>query len=75
MQELLRTNDMVLISFIGSLLDDAGIGHVVLDGNMSVMEGSLGIIPRRVLVEEDRLANAERLMIENGLEHELKSRA
>jgi hypothetical protein len=75
MQELMRSNDMVLISFIGSLLDEAGIGHMVLDGNMSVMEGSLGIIPRRVLVEEGRLAHAKRLMIENGLEHELKSRA
>jgi hypothetical protein len=75
MQELLRSNDIVLISFIGSLLDDAGIGHMVLDGNMSVMEGSLGVIPRRVLVEEARLSHARRLMIENGLEHELTSRA
>jgi hypothetical protein len=75
MQELLRRNDAVLISFVRSLLDDAGIGHVVFDGNMSVMEGSLGILPQRVLVEEDRLPRAERLMAEHGLEHELTSRA
>ena len=42
MQELVRTNDVVLISAIGALLDSAKIMHLVFDQNMSVLEGSLG---------------------------------
>ena len=75
MQELMRSNDMVLISYVGSLLDEVGIGHMVFDGNMSVMEGSLGVLPRRVLVEADELARAKRVLIEHGLERELEGRA
>ena len=54
MRELLRTNDGVLLSAIAALLDSAGIGHLVLDQHMSVMEGSIGLLPRRLLVEEDQ---------------------
>ena len=54
MEELLRTNDIVLLNVLGVLLDDAGIGHMVLDENTSVIEGSIGILPRRVLVERTR---------------------
>jgi hypothetical protein len=67
MKELLRTNDAVLLSFVSSLLDDAGFAFVVLDTNMSVMEGSIGILPRRVLVEEDRLDQARRVLTEAGI--------
>ena len=45
MIELVRTNDAVIISFICALLKDAGIEHFVADTNMSIFEGSLGIIP------------------------------
>ncbi|MEQ9245481.1 MAG: DUF2007 domain-containing protein, partial [Nitratireductor sp.] len=48
MIELIRTNDPVVISFVESLLRDAGIAFFVADQNMSIMEGSLGILPRRV---------------------------
>ena len=72
MQELVRTNDMVLVSAIGALLDGARIPHVVLDQNMSVLEGSLGILPRRVLVPDDRIPAARRLLQEAGLGHELR---
>ncbi|ESR24781.1 DUF2007 domain-containing protein [Lutibaculum baratangense] len=71
MKELLRTNDFVLISFVESLLRDAGIGAVVLDQNMSVLEGSLGVLPRRVLVPDDRYDQARRLMIDAELADEL----
>ena len=47
MRELVRTNDMVLVSAIGALLDGANIHHLVLDQNMSSIEGSLGVLPRR----------------------------
>ena len=71
MVPLLKTNDMVLISYVEALLDEAGIGHLVLDGNMSILEGSLGIIPRRVMVIEDDLGAAIRLMRKMELGHEL----
>ena len=72
MRELIRTNDAVLVSAVGALLDGARIPHVVLDQNMSVLEGSLGILPRRVLVPEDRLPAARRIMEDAGLGHELR---
>ena len=53
MIELLRSNDPVLISFADALLKEAGIEHAMVDQNMSVMEGSLGILPRRMLVARD----------------------
>ncbi len=72
MRELVRTNDMVLVSAIGALLDGAKIPHMVLDQNMSVLEGSLGVLPRRVLVPDDRVAAARKLLQEAGLGHELR---
>ena len=71
MIELLRSNDAVLISFADALLKEAGIEHSIVDQNMSVMEGSLGILPRRVMVARDRHENARRILIEAGLEREL----
>lgn len=62
MREILRTNDIVLLSAIAALLDSAGIGHLVLDQHMSVMEGSIGLLPRRLLVEEDREGEARALL-------------
>lgn len=53
MKELFRSNDAVLLSFADALLKEAGIEHVIADGNMAVMEGTLGILPRRMLVRED----------------------
>ena len=72
MHELIRTNDAVLVSAVGALLEGAGIRHFVLDQNMSILEGSLGILPRRVLVAEDDATAARRLLQEAGLGHELR---
>ena len=72
MRELVRTNDAVLVSAIGALLDGARIPHLVLDQNMSVLEGSIGILPRRVLVGDDRIGEARRLLEDAGLGHELR---
>lgn len=72
MEELVRTNDPVLISFLESLLGEAGIEFFVADGNMSILEGSLAMIPRRVLVDSDQIAKARRIVTEAGLEHELR---
>ena len=72
MREIVRTNDAVLVSAIEALLDGAGIPHLVLDQNMSVLEGSLGLLPRRILVEDDNVARARRLLTDAGLGHELR---
>lgn len=74
MIELLRTNDVVVISFVESLLRDAGIGCFVADQNMSVMDGSLGILPRRVMVEADRAEEARRILTDAGIGHEMRER-
>ncbi len=72
MIELIRTNDAVIISFVESLMRDAGIGFVTADQNMSVMDGSLGILPRRILVESDRADEARRIVSDAGIAHELR---
>lgn len=71
MIELMRTNDAVLISFVEALLRDAGLSCFVADENMSVIEGSLGILPRRVMVSEDDLDAARNLLEEAGIAGEL----
>lgn len=72
LRELIRTNDMVLMSAVGALLDGAGIQHMLLDQNMSVLDGSVGAIPRRLVVPDDQLAQARELLREAGLDHELR---
>ena len=69
MKELLRTNDPVLLSYVSALLGEADIDHMVADLNMSVLEGSIGILPRRVLVESDQLVEARNLLTEADLGH------
>jgi hypothetical protein len=71
-KELVRTNDAVLVSAVVALLESAKIRHVVFDQNMSVLEGSLGILPRRVLVEEALESQARQLLRDAGLGHELR---
>ena len=72
MRELVRTNDVVLVSAIGALLDGANIHHLVLDQNMSIIEGSLSILPRRILVHEDDNRAARQILTDAGLSHELR---
>ena len=72
MRELVRTNDAVLISAIEALLKGAQIDHMVVDQNMSVLEGSIGIFPRRILVGEHEFEDARRLLEEAGFAHELR---
>lgn len=72
MRELMRTNDAVLISFVETLLRDANVDFFVADQNMSILEGSIGIIPRRVMVAEDDYAQARRVLTEAGIVDELK---
>lgn len=69
MRELIRTNDPVLLSFAESLLRDADIAAVTVDGNMSVLEGSIGILPRRLLVADAQFDIARQILIDAELGH------
>lgn len=69
MMELLRSNDPVLLSFVSALLEEAGIGFMVADMNMSVMEGSIGALPRRVLVDGEGILQARQILTEAGIGH------
>jgi hypothetical protein len=69
MEELLRSNDPVLLSFVSALLEEANIVFIVLDTNMSVLEGSIGALPRRVLVDSDEADRARRILTEAGIGH------
>ncbi|KQT88032.1 DUF2007 domain-containing protein [Aurantimonas sp. Leaf443] len=71
MLELTRSNDAVLISFVDALLNDAQIPHFVADVHMSILDGSIGALPRRVLVDGDHLEQARRLLRDAELGHEL----
>ena len=70
--ELVRTNDLVLISVIESLLAEEGVAHFVADQHMSAMEGSLGFLPRRIMVDSEQEGRARRLLAEAGLAAELR---
>ena len=72
MFELLRTNDLVLISVVSSILDESGVAFFVADEHMSVLEGSSGFLQRRVMVERDAASRARRLLTEAGFGEELK---
>ena len=73
MIELVRTNDLVAISLMESLFREAEIVHLVLDQHMSVLEGSIGILPRRVMVDNDQEEKARRLLTDAGLSDFLKA--
>ncbi len=69
MKELFRSNDVVLLSYVEALLTDAGVDHAVVDGNMSIVEGSLGILPRRMLVSSDQWNQALRILKDADLDN------
>lgn len=62
MQAVLKTNNPVLLDFAKVLLADAGIDAVIFDDHMSIMDGSLGVLPRRLMVADDDLVKAERVL-------------
>lgn len=67
MEELFRTNNPVLLSVAAARLDEAGIGYLVADQFMSSMEGSIGAIPRRFLVDA-KFESQARLLLKDVLE-------
>jgi hypothetical protein len=67
MRDLVTTNDPVLLNFVQVLLEDAGIGVAVFDGNMSAVQGTLGAVQKRLAVPEESWAAAGLLLEEAGL--------
>jgi hypothetical protein len=68
MKELLRSTDPTTIAFATDLLQGEGIDCFEMDVNMSVLEGSIGILPRRLMVRSQDLQQAERVMLDNEIE-------
>lgn len=75
MEELLRTNDMVLISAVEAILAGIGLRVFVADAHASVMDGSLGMLPRRILIARPDAGTARAALIEAGLGAELRDAA
>lgn len=67
MKELLRTTDMTIIAFAQALLKGEDIDCFEMDVNMSVLEGGIGIFPRRLMVHPDNHAAAERVLLDNDI--------
>tara|TARA_R110002072_G_scaffold123048_2_gene258084 strand:- start:3443 stop:3700 length:258 start_codon:yes stop_codon:yes gene_type:complete len=67
-KELVRSNDMVKLSWLQALLKDAGIMHFLLDEHTSVLEGSVMAIQRRLVVDEDDYDRARTLLRAAGEE-------
>jgi hypothetical protein len=65
--ELLRTTDIVLLSYVNSLLSDAGIPLLVADVHVSVVEGSIGAFPRRLLIAAEDWEESAAILTEAGL--------
>jgi hypothetical protein len=73
MVEILRTNDLVLISFVESILKAERVAYFIADQNMAAAEGSLGFLPRRILVDAREEMRARQAITEAGLAGELRN--
>lgn len=67
MKEIMRTNDLVVLGLAESLLKEAQLLPMVVDEQISVMEGSIGVFPRRLLVPDSAAAEAREILGEAGL--------
>lgn len=67
MTELLRSNDSVLLGYVEVLLRQLGIAYLLADQHMSIVEGSIGAFPRRLLVDTNDIPAARRAMQDAGL--------
>lgn len=72
MRELIRTTDPTVIAFASALLDGEGIVVFAMDVHMSVLEGSIGILPRRLMVADADLERARAVLADNGLAGEIR---
>ena len=68
MKELIRTNELAIIAHVKLLLTNENIKYFELDVHMSVLEGSIGILPRRILISENYFNKAQRILSDNGID-------
>jgi hypothetical protein len=68
MKELIRTNDPTLVAFVSALLQGEEIDCFPMDVHMSVLEGSIGVLPRRIMVADRDLFRARAVLRDNGVE-------
>ena len=71
MKEILRTTDALDVTFATAMLKGEGIRYYVLGENMAVMEGSIGIFPRRVMVATEDAFVAAAVLRDNGIDNGL----
>ena len=64
MRAVLKTNNLVQLNFAEAVLKDAGIATVVFDSQMSMTEGSVGVLPRRLMVSNEDFARAQSVLRE-----------
>ncbi len=69
MKELIRTNDLAVIAHVKILLTNENIEYFELDVHMSVLEGSIGILPRRIMISEHHLNKAKRVLSDNKIDY------
>ena len=67
MKELLRSTDLTIIAFATALLRSMALACFELDVNMSVLEGGIGIFPRRLMVHPNDHDAALRVMRDNEI--------
>ncbi len=72
MHEIMRTNDPVALSFAQSLMKDAGIYCMITDQAMSILEGSVGILQSRLLIDATKKLEAIQILTDAGLGEELR---
>jgi hypothetical protein len=71
MKELLRTTDIVLLTYVNSLLNDACVPVLIADSHVSSVEGSIGAFPRRVLVAAEDWDESISVLTSAGLSDHL----
>ncbi len=69
---IIKTNNPVTLNFAGAVLRDSGIEFFVADTHASILDGSVGAIPRRLLVLSDDMDEARQALTLAGLEKELQ---
>jgi hypothetical protein len=68
MKELLRSTDPTIMAFAAALLEGEDIACFQMDVNMSILEGGIGIFPRRMMVRSDDYDRALRVMRDNEID-------
>lgn len=66
MRVIATSNNPVRLSFLTALLADAGIETILLDTHASIMDGSIGAIPRRLCVASADHERARRVLRDAG---------